>query len=484
MSAETAGAGTTAPDTGAPPEPIRLGTTAGRGVLLATTLASGVAFLDSSIVNIALPAIGRDLDADLAGLQWTITGYALTLASLILIGGALGDRYGRRRVFVFGSVWFGVASVLCAVAPTIELLILARLLQGAGAALLTPGSLAIISATFAESDRAKAIGIWSGLSGVTTIIGPFVGGWLIDAASWRWIFVINVPLIVLVVLAAWRYIPETRDARASGAPDVAGAVLGAVGLGGLTYALIAAGDGGFSAAVAAFGGAGVLALVGFVLVERRGRHPMLPPHLFASRQFTAANAVTLVVYAALSGMGLMLVLELQVGAGWTALQAGAAFVPLTVILMLLSGRAGGLSTRIGPRLPMSLGPLVCAAGLALLALGVDTQTTYVTDVLPGVLVFGLGLALVVAPLTATVLGAVEDAHAGVASGVNNAVARAAGLLAVAVLPLAAGLSGDDFADPDALTAGYRIAVWICVGLLAAGGLLAAATIRNPPRTVE
>ncbi|MBA2477672.1 MAG: DHA2 family efflux MFS transporter permease subunit [Actinomycetes bacterium] len=457
---------------------VRLGEASGRWLLTATVLGSGVAFLDGTVVNVALPAIGRDLGADLAGLQWTITGYALTLAALILLGGSLGDRYGRRRVYLIGVVWFGIASLACALAPNIATLVGARLLQGIGGALMTPGSLAIIQASFAPADRAKAIGTWSGLAGVTTIIGPFVGGWLVDEFSWRWIFLINVPLCAAVVWITLRAVPESRDPSATGRPDTPGAVLGALGLAGLTYALIAAGDRADVVIVAATGLLGVVSLLAFVLVERRRRHPMLPPGIFASKQFTAANLVTLAVYAALSGASLFIAVQLQVGGGWTALQAGAALVPTTIVLLLLSTSAGALATRIGPRLPMTVGPIVCAVGTALLAISIDRNPSYVVDVLPGVLVFSLGLVLIVAPLTATVLAAVDDRHAGAASGVNNAVARTAGLLAIAVLPLAVGLSGDDYADPVAITAGFRTAMLICAGLLAAGGVIAAIGIRR------
>ena len=457
---------------------VRLGEASGRWLLTATVLGSGVAFLDGTVVNVALPAIGRDLGADLAGLQWTITGYALTLAALILLGGSLGDRYGRRRVYLIGVVWFGIASLACALAPNIATLVGARLLQGIGGALMTPGSLAIIQASFAPADRAKAIGTWSGLAGVTTIIGPFVGGWLVDEFSWRWIFLINVPLCAAVVWITLRAVPESRDPSATGRPDTPGAILGALGLAGLTYALIAAGDRADVVIVAATGLLGVVSLLAFVLVERRRRHPMLPPGIFASKQFTAANLVTLAVYAALSGASLFIAVQLQVGGGWTALQAGAALVPTTIVLLLLSTSAGALATRIGPRLPMTVGPIVCAVGTALLAISIDRNPSYVVDVLPGVLVFSLGLVLIVAPLTATVLAAVDDRHAGAASGVNNAVARTAGLLAIAVLPLAVGLSGDDYADPVAITAGFRTAMLICAGLLAAGGVIAAIGIRR------
>jgi EmrB/QacA subfamily drug resistance transporter len=462
---------------------VRLGEASGRWVLLATVLGSGMAFLDSTVVNVALPAIDADLDADVAGLQWTINGYTLTLAALILLGGSLGDRFGRRRVFDIGTALFALASLACAAAPTIGALVAGRALQGIGAALLTPGSLAIISATFAEQDRAKAIGAWSGLSGATTAVGPFLGGWMIDSLSWRWIFLLNLPLAVIVIAVASRHVPESRDTAASGRLDWAGTLLGAGALAGVSYALIAAGEDGPSPIVLTAGTVGLLAAAAFVVVERRIAAPMLPPGLFASRQFTAANLVTFAVYAALSGVAFLLVVQLQVSAGYSALAAGSALVPMTLLLLLFSSTAGAMSERIGPRLPMTVGPIVCGAG-TLLLLRVDTSPSYLFDVLPAMIVFGLGLAITVAPLTATVLRAAPSRHVGAASGVNNAVARTAGLLAVAVLPLAAGIVGADFADPEALTAGFRVAMLICAGLLVAGGVLAAVGIRSFPEEAE
>ncbi len=466
-----------------PPRPVsaarqvRLGEPAGRLVLLTTVLGSGVAMLDATVVNIALPALGEDLGAGFAGLQWTLNGYTLTLASLILLGGSLGDRFGRRRVFVLGTAWFALASLLCAVAPTIEVLVAARALQGVGGALLTPGSLAIISASFAPTDRARAIGAWSGLGGIAGAAGPFIGGYLVQGPGWRWIFLVNLPLAAVVIAVALRHVPESLDPEASRRLDLSGALLGALGLGALTYALIAAGEG-WSATVLATGLLGVAGLVGFVLNERRSAHPMLPLDIFANRQFSAANVVTFTVYAALGGVFFLLVVDLQVVAGFSPLLAGTALLPVTVIMLLLSARAGALAQRIGPRRPMTLGPLLSAAGLLLL-LRVGRHASYVGDVLPAVVVFGLGLSLTVAPLTTTVLGAAAARHAGVASGVNNAVARAAGLLAVAVLPVLAGISGDDYRRPAAFADGFAIAITISAALLALGGVLAAATIRDP-----
>lgn len=457
-------------------EAVRLGTPGGRWVLLAAVLGFGLAGIDATVVNVALPAIAADLDADFADLQWTVNGYTLTLAAFILLGGALGDRFGRRRVFVVGVVWFAVASLLCGLAPTAELLIACRVLQGVGGALLTPGSLAMISASFAPGDRARAIGHWSGLGGVATAAGPFVGGYLVQVASWRWVFLINVPLAVLVVVVAQRHVPETRAAGAHGRVDLAGAALGALGLAGVTYALIEApGRGAAAPDVLTAASVGVTAVGAFLLVERRSRAPMLPLTLFGSRVFSAVNAVTFVVYGAFGGVFFLLVLALQTVAGFGALAAGTALLPITVVMLLLSGRAGAWGARTGPRLPLTAGPLVCAAGVLLL-LRVGPDASYVLDVLPGVTVLGLGLALLVAPLTAAVLAAVDAQHAGIASGVNNAVARAATLLTVAVLPAVAGLTGDVHTDPAAFAHGFRTALGVSAGLLVAGAALAVATV--------
>jgi EmrB/QacA subfamily drug resistance transporter len=447
-------------------------------VLLAAVLGSGLAGIDATVVNIALPTIGRDLRTDFAVLQWTVTAYTLTLASFILLGGAIGDRYGRRRVFVLGVVWFAAASLLCGLAPTAPMLVAARALQGVGGALLTPGSLALIQASFAPSDRARAIGAWSGLGGVATAVGPFLGGWLVQAASWRLVFLINVPLAVAVVWAAQRHVPESRDPTATGRLDLPGAVLGALALGGTTFALIEAPNrGATSVPVALAAGVGLAAGAGFVLVQARSRHPMLPLGIFASRQFSAVTAVTFVIYAAFSAVFFLLAVDLQVVAGFSPVVAGTALLPITVIMLALSGRSAQLAARIGPRLPMVLGTLGCAAG-ALLMLRIGPGADYVADVLPGVVVFGFGLVLLVAPLTATALAAVDDRHAGLASGVSNAVARAGGLLAIAVLPAVAGLSGADYTDATAFGAGFRDALRAAVGLLLAGAALAALTIRD------
>lgn len=448
-------------------------------MLAATVLGSGMAFVDATVVNVALPRIGDALGAGLSDLAWTINAYTLTLASLILLGGSLGDRFGRRRVFVIGVVWFATASLLCGLAPNIETLIGARALQGVGGALLTPGSLAILQSSFRTSDRARAIGAWSGLGGIAGAAGPFVGGYLVQVTSWRWVFLINLPLAVAVVAVTARHVPETRDPAASRHIDVAGAVLGAGGLGALTYGLIAWQDKGFTATVVLLSLlVGVGALAGFAVRERTATDPMLPLDIFTSRLFNATNAVTFAVYAALGGVLFWLVLDLQVVAGFRPLAAGIALLPVTLILLLLSARMGALAQRIGPRLPMTAGPLLSAVGvLGMARIGEDSS--YVADVLPPVIAFGLGLSLTVAPLTATVLGAAPDRHAGLASGVNNAVARVAGLLAIAVLPLVAGLSGEAYHTASLLEPAYRKAILVCAALLAAGGLLSAALVRRP-----
>jgi EmrB/QacA subfamily drug resistance transporter len=453
---------------------VRPGTTAGRAVVIAATLGSGLTLLDGTVVNIALPTIGRDLDASLAELQWVTNGYLLSLASLILLGGSLGDRFGRRRVFVVGTVWFAVASLLCGLAPTPVVLIAARILQGVGAALLTPGSLAMIQGAFAREDRARAIGAWAGFGSIAAGLGPFVGGALVQYADWRWIFLVNLPIALVTVAVARRWVPETFDPQAPPHFDVPGAGLAAAALGGTTYALIE--WGGDLAPWA--GGAAVAAGVGFVVVERRARYPMLPLGIFAERTFSAANAMTLLVYAALGAVLFFLVLQLQTVGGYGALAAGVATVPLTLCMLFLAARGGALATRIGPRLPMTLGPIVMAGG-ALLLLRVGGEVHYALDVLPGITVFGLGLALMVAPLTATVLAAAPDENAGLASGINNAVARAGTLLAVAALPVAVGLGGADYADPVAFDAAYRSALLACVVLLVLGGLVSWLTIRGP-----
>jgi len=451
----------------------------GRWVLLATVLGSAVASIDATVVGIALPAIGREFNVGLDALQWVVTAYTLTLAGLLLLSGSLGDKYGRKRIFVAGVIWFAVASLLCAIAPSTGVLIGARALQGIGAALLTPGSLAILEATFRPDDRGKAIGAWSGFSGVGTAIGPFLGGWLVQAVSWRLIFVINLPLAVIVVAVALRHVPETRDPEATGPIDVIGGALVTLGLIGLTYGLIQSSAAGWSSGpvLAALIG-GVVLLAAFIWWERRTPSPMLELSLFSSTQFTATNIVTFVVYGAIGGALFLLPIELQQVSGYTPLGAGISLLPVTAITLVLSSRSGALAARIGPRLQMSVGPVLVGAGIALFAL-IGPAGNYLTEVLPGVLVFGFGLAVTVAPLTSTVLEAVPMEHAGMASAVNNDVARAAALIAVALLPAAGGITGDAYLHPTQFSTGFHTASFISAGLCVLGGVLAAATIRNP-----
>jgi EmrB/QacA subfamily drug resistance transporter len=467
--------------TGQPETELRYASVRGRWVLAATVLGSAIAAIDMTVVGIALPAIGRDFHTGIATLQWVVTAYTLMLAGLLLVAGALGDRYGRRRVFLIGVVWFAVASVFCGVAPNAPVLIAARALQGVGAALLTPGSLAILEASFVPEDRGRAIGAWSGLGGVATAIGPFLGGYLVQAASWRLIFGINLPIAAAVVALAWRHVPESRDPEANGRVDIPGGVLVTLGLVGLTYGLIEGPSSGWAspAVVAALAG-GIALLAAFALWERRTREPMLPLTLFASAQFTATNLVTFVVYGALGGALFLLPIQLQQVSGYTALEAGISLLPLTAIMLALSARSGALASRIGPRLQMSVGPVLVGVGLALFT-RVGSGGDYLTEVLPAVTVLGLGLATTVAPLTSTVLAAVPARHAGMASAVNNDVARAAALIAVAVLPAAAGITGAAYLQPERFSAGFHMASLISGGFCVVGGLLAAVTIRNPRR---
>ena len=439
-------------------------------MLAAAVLGSGIAFLDGTVVNVALPAIARDLHTGLSSLQWTLTAYLLTMGSLLVVGGSLGDLFGRRRVFVAGLAGFSVASVGCALAQSSGQLIVARAVQGAAAAALVPGSLALISASFRVDDRGRAIGAWSGLAGISTAIGPFLGGWLIDSVSWRYVFVINVPLCAVAVAVALRHVPESRDEDAVRHLDVPGGLTLSLGLAGIVYALIEgpAGAAGTTVMVAVV--IGVVGVIAFSLIETHSAQPMVPLDLFRSRQFSGANAVTVAVYAALGVATFLLVVHLQTGLGYSALSAGAALLPITVIMLALSARMGALAQRIGPRLPMTVGPVV--VGIAMVVLSrVGAGSHYASGVLPGVVVLGFGLATTVSPLTASVLAAVDDHHAGIGSAINNAAARLASLLAIAVLPAVSGLS-DDF------DAGYRRALVLSGVLAAAGGVVAYLTIRT------
>lgn len=466
----------------------RLGTASGRWIIAATVLGSGMAMLDMSAVNVALPTIGRQLSASIGGLQWIVSGYTLTLAGLILLGGSLGDRLGRRRVFVAGVIWFALASALCGLAPGIAVLIAARAAQGVGGALLVPGSLAIIQASFAPGDRPRAIGAWSGLGGIAAAIGPLLGGWLVVTAGWRWVFLINLPVAALVVLIALRRVPETRDEQATRRFDVLGACLAALALAGISFALIGGtgGPGTGRAGLAIAAAIGLAAAAGFLAVERRrgralpgagGPAPMVPLEVFGSRQFSAINVITFCVYGAFSGMLFLLVLQLQVSAGFSALAAGTALLPVTLLMLVLSPRAAALAQRTGPRWLMTGGLLACAGSILLMA-RIGPGASYLADVLPAALLYGLGLSATVAPLTATVLASAQVRHAGVASGINNAVARAAGLLAVAGLPAAVGLRAAGYHVPGLLTSGFREAMIICAGLLVIAALLSGTLVSN------
>ncbi len=456
---------------------LRTSTATGRWVLVATILASGIAFLDTFVVNVSLEAIRTDLGASFTGQQWVIAAYGLTLGAFLLLGGSLGDLHGRRRMFVIGMAWFAIASVACGAAPTIGLLIAFRALQGIGAALLVPASLAIIQATFHPADRTTAIGIWSGVSGLSAIIGPFLGGWLTDAVSWRLIFLINPPFIACAIWVAFRHVPETRRTDAA-RPDAVSAALLAGGLGLFVFVLIQGHTIGWTSPLAfALLAGGLAALVAFFLFDARSPHPMIPLGVFHNLQFSGVNLATLFIYFALSGYSFLVVLQLLGNLGYSSLRAGAALAPITVALFFMSPLAGKAAARIGPRIPMTVGPLVAAVGAAL-ATRIVPGVTYPGSVFPAMAVLGIGLGITVAPLTAAALDALHDSHAGIASGVNNAVARIAGLLAAALLPFLAGLSGIAAPSDPAYTAGFQRAMWICAACLAAGGVISAVTVRS------
>jgi EmrB/QacA subfamily drug resistance transporter len=499
-----------------------------RLVLVAAILGTTVVTVDSTVVNVALPSIADDLGGGLAGQQWTANAYLVTLSSLILIGGSLGDLFGERRMFMTGVAGFGITSVFCAIAPTIELLVIARALQGVFGALLTPAALAVIVATFPPDERGKAVGAWTAWGGIGTVLGPLIGGQLVDAASWRWIFAINIPIVLITLGLVWRVMAQGRPRPADARVDFVGAALCAFGLAGLTYGLIEQPRNGWSDPTVWLPlAAGAVLFCTFIVWEARSRHPMLPLSLFRRRNFAIGNVETFSMYAGLGLLFFFLVLYLQQVAGYSAIEAGTTTIPVTLVMFLLSTRFGGLADRYGPRFFMGCGPLIAAAGLALF-LRLDADVDYVTDMLPGLLVFALGLSMTVAPLTATVLADADEHNAGIASGVNNAIARVASLIAIAAVgALVASSFGSSLRDdlgpaanrpavtraieeaeqqplapvtvedvPPAVRArlerasressvdAFHLALGIATGLVALGGLLGLAGIVNPRRVVK
>ena len=494
-------------------------TRGGVWVLVATILGSSMVFIDGTVVNVALPALQTALNATVTDVQWVVEAYALFLSALLLVGGSLGDLYGRRKVFVAGVVLFAGASAACGFAPDIRMLIAARAFQGVGGALLVPGSLALISSSFSAEERGRAIGTWSGFSAITMALGPVLGGWLIEHLSWRWAFFINLPLAVLVVVISLARVPESRDEKVVPKLDGWGAALATIGLCGITYALIEAGRGVERSLIA--GVAGIVALICFFVVESRSNAPMLPLDLFRSRSFRGANLMTLFLYGALGGMLFFLPLDLIQVQHYSATEAGAALLPLILLVFVLSRWSGGLIIQYGARLPLIVGPLIAAVGFGLFTRGA-AGGSYWSTVFPAVIVLGLGMAVSVAPLTTTVMNSIDQSRAGVASGINNAVSRIAGLLAVAMLGLVlttifntrlergldglglpaterhaveaqrgrlAAVTSDDTRVRrligDSFVGAYRVVLWIAVGLSVASALSAAVLIeaRPEPRRV-
>jgi EmrB/QacA subfamily drug resistance transporter len=448
-----------------------------RWTLIGSILGSGAVFIEGSVTNVALPAIARDLHLGITGLQWTMNGYLLTLSALILLGGALGDRFSRRKVFAWGLVGFAAASLGCAIAPNLLLLVVARVLQGIAGGLLVPNSLALLESTFTGEARGAAVGHWASWSAVSTAVGPLLGGWIVDAASWRFVFVIMVPFAIAGAIAVTVAGSSAKEETVSTASvDYSGAALMTLGLAAIVGALMLGPNRGFTTPYpVSLSVAGILLLVAFVSVESRTKDPLLPIDTFASRQFTGVNATTFVVYAALTGLMFLLMLQLQNVLGYSALAAGASLMPINILMLIISPIAGRLAERHGARLPMVGGSLVAAVGMLLFAL-VRPGATYLTSVLPAAIVFGVGLSFLVAPLTTVALTSLGETKAGLASGVNNSVARLAGLLATAIIPLAAGLGGAQNLSGATLVNGFVRAMFICAGLCAVGSVISLFTM--------
>jgi len=453
----------------------------GRWILAASIFGSGAVFLEGSVVMVAMPAIGRDMHLGMSGLQWVMNGYLLTLSALMLFGGALGDRLSHARVFGAGLIGFAAASLGCAIAPNLVVLVAARLAQGIAGALVVPNSLALLETTFTGHERGVAIGRWAAWSGISTAVGPLAGGWLVDAASWRWVFVSVLPFALIAAWLAFRHSVDGHRRKETGRLDYVGAVLVTLGLAGIVGALITGPDAGFTSPLVLVTGAlGLIMTVASFIAESRSGNPLLPLDVFKSRQFIGANLNTLLVYAALNGLFFLLMLQLQNGLGYSALSAGASLLPINALLLFLSPRAGRLAERIGARLPMAIGSVVAGLGI-LLFMRVRPETSYLATTLPALLVFGTGLGLLVAPLTSAALQSLGERRAGIASGVNNAAARLAGLLATASIPVAAGIGGSHEPRGALLASAFVRAMMIAAVLCGMGAIVAFGLISGKER---